>query len=46
MIQVETTETLREAIDKAEELLKAEPNNFRPKLALAILKRCQKEFYG
>jgi hypothetical protein len=46
MKHVETTESLRAAMDKAEALKRAEPRNFRPRLALAILKRCQKEFYA
>lgn len=33
-------------MDKAEAQKKADPRDFKPRLALAILKRCQKEFYA
>ena len=46
MTQDKTGGNLRDAIDAAEARMAINPSDFRPRLALSILKRCQKEFYS
>jgi len=39
------TVSLRDAIEINEDRMLKNPKDFRPRLALAILRKCQKEFY-